>query len=164
MTSWSLGHPDEGYAEWLWSEHEGLGTTQEVFDSFYDGIPADDPFWQTIIGDPGPDLLFDIAVYWRGAMTLHQLRLEVGDRDFFRILRTWAQSREGDNVKTSEFIRLAEKISREQLDDLFETWLFTPGKPALAPATAARSVAAAQAGSRSDDVLRLARRFHGKVR
>ena len=28
-------------------------------------IPADDPFWTVIIGDPGPDLLFDIAVYYR---------------------------------------------------------------------------------------------------
>ena len=34
------------YAEWLWSEREGLGTAQEIFDFFYDVIPPDDPFWQ----------------------------------------------------------------------------------------------------------------------
>jgi Peptidase family M1 domain len=32
------------YAEWLWSEHEGLGTTQEVFDFFYNLFPEGDPF------------------------------------------------------------------------------------------------------------------------
>ena len=74
------------YAEWLWSEHEGLGTAQEIFDFFYDGIPADDPFWALPIGDPGPDRLFDFAVYWRGGMALHPLRLAVGDAAFFRIL------------------------------------------------------------------------------
>jgi hypothetical protein len=131
------------YAEWLWSEHDGLATTQEIFDNFYFGIPPDDPFWQVIIGDPGPDLLFDISVYWRGGMTLHQLRLAVGDRDFFKIIRKWAQSREGDNVTTKEFIRLAEQISHEDLDELFDVWLFTPGRPEL-PAAAARSSLRAQ--------------------
>ena len=49
------------YAEWLWSEHEGLGTAQENFDFYVHGIPADDPFWALTIGDPGPDDLFDGA-------------------------------------------------------------------------------------------------------
>ncbi len=140
---WSEIWLNEGfatYAEWLWSDAEGLGTTQELFDFYYDEIWApDDPFWQVIVGDPGPDLLFDNAIYYRGAMTLHQLRLEVGDRDFFKIIKTWAQTREGDNVKISEFIRLAEQISRENLDPLFDTWLFTAGKPVVASASSARS-------------------------
>ena len=36
------------------AEREGLGTAQEIFDFFYSGIPADDPFWEVTIGDPGP--------------------------------------------------------------------------------------------------------------
>ena len=95
----------------------------------YEGIPADDPFWSLTIGDPGPDTLFDFAVYARGAMTLHQLRLAVGDDDFFRILRQWASSQAGGNVTTAEFIRLAESVSGQQLDDLFQAWLFTAGRP-----------------------------------
>jgi aminopeptidase N len=43
----------------------------------------------------------------------------------------WAQSRAGDNVTTRQFRRLAERISGEQLGDLFRTWLFTPGRPDL---------------------------------
>ena len=122
------------YAEWLWSERESLGTAQEIFDDFY-SIPADDPFWSLTIGDPGPDSLFDFPVYARGAMTLHQLRLVVGDADFFKILRRWATSRAGGNVTTPQFIRLAERVSGEDLDALFDAWLFTAEKPALVEAS-----------------------------
>jgi Peptidase family M1 domain/Peptidase M1 N-terminal domain/Immune inhibitor A peptidase M6 len=131
------------YAEWLWAEREGLATVQEIFDDFY-SIPAEDPFWSLTIGDPGPDALFDGAVYDRGAMTLHQLRLVVGDGDFFRILRRWATSRRGGNVTTPQFIRLAERVFGQQLDALFNAWLFTPEKPALFGPGALRSSATAQ--------------------
>ena len=101
-------------------------------------IPADDPFWTVVIGDPGVDFLFDVAIYFRGAMTLHQLRLAVGDADFFRILRKWTRLHAGGNVTTDEFIQLAERISGQDLDALFETWLFTPEKPSLPSASALR--------------------------
>jgi aminopeptidase N len=129
------------YAEWMWSEHEGLGTAQQIFDEIYNGIPADDEFWALRIADPGPERIFDGAVYDRGAMTMHALRLEVGDRAFFRILRTWAQSRAGDNVTTEEFIAHAERVSGRQLDALFDAWIYTGSKPA-APAGAAAATTA----------------------
>ena len=53
------------------------------------------------IGDPGPEQLFDVAVYYRGAMTLQALRLTVGDEDFFRILRRWVRQHAGGNVTTT---------------------------------------------------------------
>ena len=127
------------YAEWLWSEREGFGTPQEIFDFCYDRDPGGRPVLAVVIGDPGPDALFDGAVYDRGAMTLQQLRLTVGDDEFFKILRRWAQSNAGGNVTTDQFIRLAERISGQQLDELFDTWLFTPGRPELPGAAAARS-------------------------
>jgi hypothetical protein len=109
-------------------------------------LPADDPFWALTIGDPGPDRLFDGAVYDRGAMTLHALRLAVGDEAFFRILRRWAQSRAGGNVATPQFIRLAERISGQDLGAWFETWLFTAAKPeGIEPATARLQARAAAA-------------------
>ena len=130
------------YAEWLWNEGMRGTPAQEIFDFYYSVIPDDDPFWQVVIGDPGPDMLFDIAIYYRGAMTLQQLRVAVGDDDFFKILERWAQKREGDNVTTDEFIALAEKISGQELDELFETWLFTPGKPELPTAAMAQATSA----------------------
>ncbi|KRE29605.1 M1 family aminopeptidase [Agromyces sp. Soil535] len=142
------------YAEWLWSDAEGLGTVQQLFD-FYDSIfPANHPIWNVTIGDPGPDDLFNFAVYFRGAMTLQALRLTVGDQDFFQILQEWVASQAGGHVTTDEFIALAKDISDvpdEQLDELFQTWLFTPEKPdldelaALAPDASAKELAPSSA-------------------
>ena len=127
------------YTEWLWSEREGLGTVQDNFD-FWWAIFSDVPeFWDVVIGDPGPDALFDFAIYIRGGMTLQELRLLIGDRDFFRLAERWASRNAGELVTTDEFIRMAERISDRQLDDFFETWLYTPDQPAAAGAASLRS-------------------------
>jgi aminopeptidase N len=117
------------YAEWLWSEHEGLGTAQQNFEQLY-ATPATSSLWKSKVADPGPPNLFIGAVYERGAMTLHALRLTVGDRKFFRILRSWAQIHRNGNVTTEEFIAHAERISGRDLGPLFTAWLYTPSKPA----------------------------------
>jgi aminopeptidase N len=119
------------YAEWMWSEREGFDTAQQIFDS-HNLIPIDSGYWDLAIGDPGPDHLFDGQVYSRGAATLHALRVEVGDADFFRILRTWSRTEKGGTVTTREFIRLAERLSGEDLANLFDEWL-SAGKPAGLP-------------------------------
>ncbi|GAB1641076.1 M1 family metallopeptidase [Krasilnikovia sp. MM14-A1259] len=132
------------YAEWLWSQQQGEGTAQELFDYTYAQYPADSPFWSVTPGNPGADHVFDGAVYDRGAMTLHQLRLAVGDTAFFDILRSWTAAHRYGNGTTDEFVALAEKISGKDLGALFQTWLFTPAKPALtaAPAPSAARAAA----------------------
>ena len=78
-----------------------------------------------------PTKLFDEMVYLRGGMTLEVLRQEVGSRDFFVILRKWAQQNEYGNVSTADFIALSERVSGEDLDDFFEAWLYVAEKPAL---------------------------------
>jgi hypothetical protein len=134
------------YAEWLWAEREKLATAQEIFDDLY-SIPADDSFWSLTIGDPGPDHLFDFPIYGRGALTLHALRREVGDADFFTILRQWSASQANGYVTTPEFIRLAESVSGENLDALFDAWLFTPSKPSVGAVGAAPRAGRASAAS-----------------
>ena len=63
-------------------------------------------------------------------MTLHALRTTIGDRAFFRVLRTWAR---GDgNGSTEEFVALAEQVSGRDLGSLFDAWLFTSGRPDVA--------------------------------
>ncbi|MFE3450997.1 M1 family metallopeptidase [Nonomuraea sp. NPDC059194] len=133
------------YAEWMWSEKLGEGTAAEVADFFYNDFPADDPFWQVKPGDPGMADLFHNATYYRGGMTLQALRTEVGDAAFFSIVKAWARKKAHGNAETAEFIALAERISGKQLDALFNTWLFTPGKPATSPTGAAAAAKTASA-------------------
>ncbi|WP_243076912.1 M1 family metallopeptidase [Microbacterium sp. SS28] len=121
------------YAEWLWLEHDGIATTQEAFDFYYNAIwPEDDPFWTVVIGDPGPDAIFDNAVYYRGAMTLHELRRAIGDDAFFSLLQQWVDTHRDGNASIDEFIDLAEEVSGQKLGKLFTAWLYTPSRPDVA--------------------------------
>jgi aminopeptidase N len=141
LAAWQHIWLNEGfasYAEWLWSEYKGRTTAQQFFD-FYTSIPADSPFWTVTIGDPGPDDLFDSAVYDRGASTLHALRLRVGDETFLRIVRRWIRTQAGGHVTTPELIALAEHVSGQQLDEFFDEWLFTPTRPPSVEALSART-------------------------
>lgn len=117
------------YAEWMWAgEHAGR-TPQEHFDALY-SRDADDDLWSpapTEFTDPAD--LFGEPVYLRGAMTLHALRREIGTADFLRLARRWAADFAYDNVRTRDLERLAEKVSGEQLDTLFDDWLRLDGKP-----------------------------------
>jgi len=119
------------YAEWLWSEKNGEGTAQDIFDYLYATNPDNASIWTTAPADPGVPELFGDAVYDRGAMTLHQLRRAVGDDTFFTILRTWTADHRYGNGTTEEFTALAEKISGQDLSALFQAWLYTPSKPVV---------------------------------
>ncbi|GAA2818700.1 M1 family metallopeptidase [Saccharopolyspora taberi] len=123
------------YSEWLWSEKQGTGTAQELFDHYYSATPADDPFWQVLPGDPGAENVFHDAVYDRGAMTLHALRNVIGDQALVDITRTWVSEKRYSTGTIEQFIELAEQKSGKQLDEFFKAWLFTPGKPAVGEAT-----------------------------
>ncbi|MEV5783815.1 M1 family metallopeptidase [Streptomyces sp. NPDC048448] len=119
------------YAQWLWSEHQGVRSAHDSFLAGYDTRPADSSFWQTVVADPQRDTMFASAVYQRGAMTLQMLRERIGDTAFFKLLPAWTKLHRYGNANTADFIRLAEKVSGQQLDDLFQTWLYSPGKPSL---------------------------------
>jgi hypothetical protein len=77
-----------------------------------------------ILGDPLPDNLFDGVVYSRGGLTLHALRLEIGDEAFFETLRTYTDRFRHNNVESDDFIAVAEEVSGEDLQDFFDAWLF----------------------------------------
>jgi aminopeptidase N len=118
------------YAEDLWWEHtKGTSALKDDLAARYHRI-ANLPLSQVnLLGDPGPDHLFDVEVYFRGALTLHALRLKVGDPTFFRILQTYFQQFKDKNASTEEFIGLAEEISNQPLEDFFRTWLYEKELP-----------------------------------
>lgn len=121
------------YAEWLWSERSGDRSADQIARTKHaklSQLPQD-----LLLGDPGPVDLFDDRVYKRGALTLHALRLEIGDAAFFDLLLRWcAQGRHG-SVSTDEFEDLAAEVAGRPLGDLFDRWLRATVLPELPAVT-----------------------------
>jgi aminopeptidase N len=115
------------YAALLWAEHEG----GQGPDEFAAGTGDASGMLDLPPGDPGGDLLFDISVYDRGALTLHVLRDAIGDDDFFTVLRTWVERHGGGSASTADFEALAEEVSGQDLGPLFDAWLRAPSMPSL---------------------------------
>ena len=121
-----LGAATEADLEMITGE-EGLAqlALQGVTPDFFPGVAVR-------TGDPGPAALFSPSfVYERGGLTLHALRLYLGDEAFFTILRTWTARFHNGNATTEDFIALAEEISGEPLDEFLRAWLFEPSLPPL---------------------------------
>jgi aminopeptidase N len=127
-----------------WSDiwlNEGFATYSEwLYQEKYNGIPVQDTFakayagekdWSGEVADPGRDHMFDDLVYTRAAMTLHELRVKIGDTAFFRLLRQWPATHRYGNVSTPEFIQFVERLTGRDLDAFFHAWLYQSGKPAL---------------------------------
>jgi aminopeptidase N len=88
-------------------------------------------FEPVIIGDPGTDNLFSGAVYGRGGLTLHALRLELGDDDFFEALQTYTERFAHSNATTNDFIEVVEEVGGEDLSAFFDAWLFQAELPPI---------------------------------
>jgi aminopeptidase N len=127
---------NEGFAtwsEWIYDERHKGASAQDTFDELYaikEGTPDFDDLWSPAPAAlPGPAELFHTPVYNRGAMTLQALRQKVGDGTFFDILRTWYREHRNGNVTTADFIALAERKTRMDLDHFFDVWLYEEGRP-----------------------------------
>jgi aminopeptidase N len=112
------------YAEWIWAEHSGEDTTDELFQTAYNTFN-----WAEIPGDPKPARLFGSAVYQRGGMTVYALRKTIGDNAFSTLVKDWTATHKDGNVTTDEFIKAAETASKKDLSGSFQAWLYGTEKP-----------------------------------
>lgn len=120
------------YAQWLWAEHAyGEDARNNFVTREY--LIAASPFVLAgaTLGEPAPNDLFNRGVYVRGGLTLHALRLEVGDEAFFNILRTYADRFHDSAATTDDFIAVAEEISAQDLSNFFQMWLFEEDLPPI---------------------------------
>jgi aminopeptidase N len=118
------------YGEWMWLDSVGLQPLETAAGAALLGqqgatIPVDAP----TVGE-----LFGTGVYEGGAMVLHALRLEVGDSDFFEILRQWVVRYNGSSATSDDFRSLAAEISGRDLEAFFDAWLSSPDPPDNYPA------------------------------
>ena len=127
------------YAEWLWFEH-----SRE--------IPAAHHAWvhyrkllqkpqDMLLAEPGAAKMFDDRVYKRGALTVHALRMWLGDVAFFPILEKWTTSHKMGLVETSDLENLVAATLVEhrfcldsteaarEVSSFFDAWLRSPELP-----------------------------------
>ncbi|QLD10956.1 M1 family metallopeptidase [Microbacterium oleivorans] len=117
------------YAEWLWSERSGGPTAARCAAEHHDRLSA--AAQDLLLSDPGPDLMFDDRVYKRGALTLHALRVALGDPAFFELVRAWTGQYRHALVTTDDFRALVVERAGPDAASLLSTWIDRMPLPAL---------------------------------
>lgn len=134
VADWSDIWLNEGFAtygEALWVEYDyGEDGLNNWVTAVYNEVQSLPQLYPPP-GNPTPNELFNGGVYLRGGLTLHALRVEVGDETFFEILREYHSRHKYGNATTDDFIAVAEELSGQQLDDLFDAWLYDEQLPPM---------------------------------
>jgi aminopeptidase N len=115
------------YSEWLWESRNEPSALRQIAEKnrfgFFDSSLS--------VAEPAKDNLYTNESYTGGALVFYVLHQHVGDETFFEIMRTYVKRYGGGYAGTDEFIMLAEEVSGEDLDPLFEAWLFSAKLPVL---------------------------------
>ena len=134
VDNWSEIWLNEGfatYSEYLYNE-----ATRPAYDIYarmrdLEAQSGASDWYAVLPGDPGPENLFAPAVYYRGALTLHALRMTIGDDAFFASVRKYVDDFGGKSVTTADFVQVVESVSGADLGDFFDSWLFDWPMPDL---------------------------------
>lgn len=83
----------------------------------------------TTIQDIGKVL--SVSTYQKAAWVLHMLRIKIGEENFQSGIRKYYNSFRDGNAMTSDFVKVMEEVSGQELDPFFDAWLFQPGLPRI---------------------------------
>ncbi len=116
------------YAQYLWEDH--VDPTFAINEEIAKLRAGNEPDL-TRPRDPGVEGLFSPATYERGALTLHALRLTIGDAKFFDLVKAWTAKYRYGNATTADFITLTNEIAGRDLTGFFHRWLDRDQVPPL---------------------------------
>lgn len=119
------------FAEWVWSEESGGPSIADMAETWHARLTRMSQ--DLVLGDPGPELMFDDRVYKRGALTLEALRRTIGDAPFRVLLRNWAEAHRHRLVSTADFRAYAQAHTETSLEPLWDQWLTRGQLPNLPP-------------------------------
>lgn len=115
------------YAELLWIEHsDGAAAASEAAEALRANIGSTTR--PPAIAETPLDVR-DGTAYVRGGLTLHALRSELGDEDFFEVMRTFSERYRYGAASTADFIAVVEEIGGRNLDEFFDDWLYAVPVP-----------------------------------
>ncbi len=75
------------------------------------------------LNNPG---VYGGVVYSKGALFFDALRQEIGDQAFFEALQSYYNTYQFDIASPVELLDAFEASAGRQLDDFFQSWLYTP--------------------------------------
>jgi len=75
--------------------------------------------------------LLNANSYQKGGWFLHMLRRKIGDKLFFKSIRTYYNKYKLNNAGTRDFQRVVEQVSGKNLTSFFNQWLYHVGQPKL---------------------------------
>jgi aminopeptidase N len=120
------------YAEWLWSEHSGGTSADDLAAQYRRGL-LDQP-QDLVVADPGARDMFDDRVYKRGALALHALRRTIGEDAFTAGLRTVTERHRHGTVTTPDVVdafATAAGCTPGAVLLVIGPWIDEPGVPEL---------------------------------
>jgi aminopeptidase N len=122
------------YFEVVWANRNDPDGFHEDMIAIYDDVVANNVGAAVV---DAPEEMFTDRTYLRGAAALYALRLQVGERKFYRILRAFLREFGGGNASSADFIRTAVRESGDgSVRGLLRAWLYEDQVPDL-PAAAA---------------------------
>ena len=125
--SWGDIWLNEGFATYFMALYLGETRGPQALEDFLTRSRAN---WSPP-GDIEVAELFSASVYFRGALTLHALRAEVGDDVFIDILRSYYEQHAHGVATTDDFIAAAERVTGRNLGEVFDAWLYDEDMPSL---------------------------------
>ncbi|MGD2078865.1 MAG: M1 family metallopeptidase [Chloroflexota bacterium] len=123
LDSWGEMWRNEGFATYvqlMWEtrdDPEELELQMAAIESVVEGNDKSYP-----LHNPPPEYLFELNVYYQGAMAIHALRQEVGDEAFFGGLRTYFERYGGGVASDAEFRAVMEESAGRSLEAYFNNW------------------------------------------
>jgi aminopeptidase N len=78
-----------------------------------------------------PKKVLNRNTYQKGSWVLHMLRHKLGDEVFWKGIRMYYKTYKDSNAMTSDFQKIMEEVSGEELQEFFDQWIYIKGYPEL---------------------------------
>lgn len=67
---------------------------------------------------------YDALVYGKGAIMFHEVRQEMGDENFIKVLKTYFENNKFQNAKPEDLYKACEAVTGQSWQNYFEQWLY----------------------------------------
>ena len=78
-----------------------------------------------------PEQLFDYIPYKKGGFIIHMLRMLLGEESFRDSLKLYLSRFKNSTAETDDLRQIFEEVSKKDLQQFFQQWIFTGGHPIL---------------------------------